>query len=58
MGGGGRHHRNGGDAASEKRPRVDEKAYQAALKKIPDRKGSNDPWGSVRAADPGAKKAK
>jgi hypothetical protein len=29
-----------------------EKAYRESLKKIPDAKTSNDPWGNVRAAEP------
>jgi hypothetical protein len=29
-----------------------EKAYRESLKKIPDAKGSTDPWGNVRAAEP------
>jgi len=57
MGGGGRHHRNGGDQQASK-PRVDEQAYQAALRKIPDKKGANDPWAGARAVDPAASKAK
>jgi hypothetical protein len=28
-----------------------EKAYQDTLKKIPDAKVSNDPWGTVRSSD-------
>ena len=28
-----------------------ERAYRESLKKIPDAKASNDPWGNVRAAD-------
>jgi hypothetical protein len=31
---------------------VKEKAYRESLKKIPDAKTSNDPWGTVRAAEP------
>ncbi len=30
---------------------VREKAYKESLKKIPDAKGSSDPWGSVRSTD-------
>ena len=30
---------------------VKEKAYRESLKKIPDAKASNDPWGSVRSTD-------
>jgi hypothetical protein len=29
-----------------------EKAYRESLRKIPDAKTSNDPWGTVRAAEP------
>ena len=29
-----------------------EKAYRESLRKIPDAKASNDPWGNVRAAEP------
>ena len=31
---------------------IKEKAYRESLRKIPDAKGSNDPWGTVRAAEP------
>jgi hypothetical protein len=31
--------------------KANEKAYKESLKKIPDAKASNDPWGSVRGAD-------
>ena len=41
----------------EKKPEVDEKAYEAALKKIPDSKEKYDPWGVARPAEP-AKKPK
>jgi hypothetical protein len=34
-------------AAEEER----DKAYRESLKKIPDAKGSNDPWGNVRSTD-------
>jgi hypothetical protein len=30
---------------------IKEKAYKESLKKIPDAKTSNDPWGGVRSAD-------
>jgi hypothetical protein len=29
-----------------------EKAYRESLRKIPDAKTSNDPWGAVRTAEP------
>jgi hypothetical protein len=31
---------------------VRERAYRESLKKIPDAKASNDPWGNVRAPEP------
>ena len=31
---------------------IREKAYRESLRKIPDAKVSNDPWGNVRAAEP------
>jgi hypothetical protein len=31
---------------------IKERAYRESLRKIPDVKTSNDPWGSVRAAEP------
>jgi len=30
---------------------VRDKAYKESLKKIPDAKGSSDPWGNVRSTD-------
>lgn len=30
---------------------IRDKAYRESLKKIPDAKASNDPWGGVRSAD-------
>ena len=30
---------------------VQQKAYKESLKKIPDAKGSSDPWGNVRSGD-------
>lgn len=30
---------------------IKEKAYKESLKKIPDAKGSSDPWGTVRSTD-------
>lgn len=44
--------------STEEKPRVDEKAYNAALKRIPDPKKPYDPWGQVHddaAAKPGGK---
>lgn len=41
----------------EKKPEVDEKAYKAALERIPEPKEKYDPWGVARPAEP-AKKSK
>lgn len=41
----------------ERKPEVDEKAYKAALERIPDPKGKYDPWGVALPTDP-AKKSK
>lgn len=40
-----------------KKPQVDEKAYKAALERIPEPKEKYDPWGVARPAEP-AKKSK
>jgi hypothetical protein len=40
-----------------KKPQVDEKAYKAALERIPEPKEKYDPWGVARPAEP-AKKPK
>jgi len=53
---GGRRHQNN-DKTEQKKPQVDEKAYKAALERIPDSKEKYDPWGVARPADP-AKKPK
>ena len=53
MGGGGRH--GGGDkdkGTEQKKPQVDEKAYKAALDRIPEPKEKYDPWGVARPAQP------
>jgi hypothetical protein len=59
-GGGGGRHRQGGDEAKsgQKKPQVDEKAYKAALDRIPEPKEKYDPWGVARPASPDSKKAK
>jgi hypothetical protein len=40
-----------GAPAAESRPRVDEKAYKAALDRIPTPKQGYDPWGQARQPD-------
>jgi len=42
-------------AATEKKPKVDEKAYKAALDRIPEPKQKYDPWGITKPADPATK---
>jgi hypothetical protein len=51
--------RNKGDdsKADQSTKKVDEKAYKAALERIPEPKEKYDPWGIARPADP-AKKPK
>jgi hypothetical protein len=43
--------------AEPKAPQIDEKAYKAALERIPEPKEKYDPWGVARPAEP-AKKPK
>ncbi|MGY4480621.1 hypothetical protein [Bradyrhizobium sp. USDA 3364] len=48
----------GDDRKTEQKPKIDEKAYKAALDRIPEPKEKYDPWGVTKpAADP-AKKPK
>jgi hypothetical protein len=42
----------------DQKPQVDEKAYKAALEKIPEPKEKYDPWGVARPAEPATKKQK
>lgn len=56
MGGGGRRGANDGPKTDNK-PKVDEKAYKAALDRIPEPKEKYDPWSGARPSDP-AKKSK
>jgi hypothetical protein len=37
---------------TDQRPAVDEKAYKAALERIPDSKEKYDPWSITKPADP------
>jgi hypothetical protein len=46
-----------GGALAEKRAPIDEKAYEAALGRIPEPKQKYDPWGVARPSEP-AKAAK
>jgi hypothetical protein len=52
MGGGKRNHDNN-TKTEEKKPKIDEKAYNEALKRIPEPKEKYDPWSGARPpADP------
>jgi len=53
MGGGRRHQAD--DKADQKKPQVDEKAYKAALDRIPEPKEKYDPWGGARPPAPDKK---
>jgi hypothetical protein len=44
--------------SDQKKPQVDEKAYKAALERIPDSKEKYDPWGGARPAEPDKQKHK
>lgn len=46
-----------GETKTEQPKKIDEKAYNAALDRIPEPKQKYDPWGVARPADP-AKKQK
>ena len=41
-----------GGPPAESKPKVDEKAYKAALDRIPTPKQGYDPWGQARQSDP------
>ena len=51
---GGKRHQGGDNKADQKKP-VDEKAYKAALERIPEPKEKYDPWGVARPAETGNK---
>jgi hypothetical protein len=54
---GGKRHQADERKSEPKKPSIDEKAYKAALERIPDPKEKYDPWGVARPAEP-AKKSK
>jgi hypothetical protein len=56
-GGGGKRHQGDEKKTEQKKPEMDEKAYKAALERIPEPKEKYDPWGLARPAEP-AKKPK
>jgi hypothetical protein len=55
--GGGKHSKGDDKKTDAPQKKVDEKAYKAALERIPEPKEKYDPWGIARPADP-AKKPK
>jgi hypothetical protein len=57
MGGGKRGHK-ADDTKDDKKPKVDEKAYQDALKRIPDPKEKFDPWAVTKTPDADKKASK
>ena len=61
MGGGKRGQRNTDDtnqAEKKKKAKADEKAYQDALRRIPDPKEKYDPWGMTKTPDANKKPSK
>ncbi len=44
--------------SDQKKPQIDEKAYKAALERIPEPKEKFDPWGVARATEPAGKNKK
>ena len=55
--GGKRPHGDDDRKTDQKKPKVDDAAYKAALERIPEPKEKYDPWGVARPAEP-AKKTK
>jgi hypothetical protein len=56
--GGGKRSRGEDTKTDQKKPVVDDKAYKAALERIPDPKEKYDPWGVARPAEPSKDAAK
>jgi hypothetical protein len=54
---GGKRYQGEDKKTEQKKPEVDDKAYKAALERIPEPKEKYDPWGVARPAEP-AKKSK
>ncbi len=50
MGGGKRHGGGENTKTEQKKPQVDEKAYNEALKRIPEPTEKSDPWSGARPA--------
>lgn len=52
---GGKHGHGDTKKGEQKGPAIDDKAYRAALKSIPDSKVKVDPWGQMRPSAPAKK---
>jgi len=55
---GGKRHQGEDSKSEAKKPQGDDKAYKAALERIPEPKEKYDPWGVARPAEPDKKKPK
>ena len=58
MGGGKRGHKSDDTNVANKKPKVDDKAYQEALKRIPEPKEKYDPWAVTKTPDANKKSSK
>jgi hypothetical protein len=58
MGGGRRGHKSDDTSVANKKPKVDDKAYQEALKRIPEPKDKYDPWSVTKTPDADKKSSK
>ena len=58
MGGGKRGQKSDNANAKDKKPKVDDKAYQEALKRIPEPKQKYDPWAVTKTSDADKKSPK
>ena len=58
MGGGKRGHKSDDTSVANKKPKVDDKAYQEALKRIPEPKEKYDPWAVTKTPDADKKSSK
>jgi hypothetical protein len=58
MGGGKRGHKSDDANVANKKPKVDDKAYQEALKRIPEPKEKYDPWAVTKTPDADKKSSK
>ena len=58
MGGGKRGHKSDDTNVSNKKPKVDDKAYQEALKRIPESKEKYDPWAVSKTPEADKKSSK